>query len=94
MTLALDRIEVESVGGDPKRLARAVLAQLPDIAGPVPIEAIARALDIEEIVACDLESIEGCLQTDALKSCGQIVVNARSRPRRRRFTSRTSWAIS
>ena len=52
----------------------------------MPIEAIARALDIVSIEVAPLTGIEGCLQCDPLKSEGQIVVNANSPPRRRRYT--------
>jgi hypothetical protein len=86
MSLVLSRIEIESAGSDPRKLARALLAQLPAVTGPVPIEAIARALDIVSIEVARLSGIEGCLQCDPLKSEGQIVVNANSPPRRRRYT--------
>ena len=49
MVLELDRIAVEDVGADPVRLAAAILTQLPDITGAIPVHEIARALDIEEI---------------------------------------------
>jgi hypothetical protein len=86
MTLALDRIEIESAGSDPVALARALLAQLPDLDGRVPIDEIALALDIREIVIAPLTSIEACLQCDALKSHGQIIVNANSSAQRRRYS--------
>lgn len=86
MSMALSRIEIESAGSDPRKLARALLAQLPGLTGAVPIEAIARALDIVSIEAAPFTGIEGCLQCDPLKSEGQIVVNANSPPRRRRYT--------
>ena len=86
MTLSLDRMEIESAGSDPVRLAGALLRQLPELAGRVPIDEIALALDIVEIVEAPLEGIEGCLQTDALKSEGQIIVRAGNHPGRRRFT--------
>ena len=86
MSLALSRIEIESAGSDPRKLARALLAQLPELTGPVPIEAIARALDIVSIEVSRSSGIEGCLQMRPLKSEGQIVVNAKSSPRRRRYT--------
>ena len=86
MTLELSRVEIESVGSDPRKLARALLAQLPPGDGPVPIESIACALDIVSIEVAPLSGIEGYLQCDALKSEGQIVVNANSPPRRRRYT--------
>lgn len=86
MTLALDRIEIESVGADPVRLAAALFRQLPGLDGAVPIEEIALALDIESIEVRPLMSIEGCLQCDPLKSRGQIVVNALGPRRRRRYS--------
>ena len=86
MSLALSGIEIESVGSDPRKLARALLAQPPAVTGPVPIEAIAGAIDIVSIAVAPLLGIEGCLQCDPLKSEGQIVVNANSPRRRRRYT--------
>ncbi len=86
MSLALDPIEIESAGADPVRLARALLEQLPDLDGRVPIGEIALALDIVGIKERPLSSVEGCLQCDPLKSHGQIVVNALSPRRRRRYT--------
>lgn len=86
MAISLDRIEVEEAGADPVRLARAIHRQLPDHTGPVPVYDIARALDIEEIREERLTSFEGCLLTDRQKSYGAILVNASSRPRRRRYS--------
>lgn len=83
----LDRIEIESVGSDPVRLAEALLDQLPGYVAPVPIYEIARALDIVSIRALPLRSLEGCLQCDPLKSRGQIIVNSQGSPRRQRFTT-------
>lgn len=86
MTLTLDRCEIESVGSDPERLASALLKQLPDVTAAIPVEEIALALDIEEIVEARLTSIEACLQTDRLRSRGQIVVRAGARTSRRRWS--------
>lgn len=86
MTLALDRIEIESVGADPVHLATALLKQMPDIDGALPVEEIALALDILAIEKAPLQGIAGCLQCDPLKSEGQIVVNANDARRRRRYT--------
>ena len=87
MTLTLDRVEIESAGSDPLALARALLAQLPDLDGRVPIDEIALALDILSIEERPFIGLEGCLQCDATKSHGLIVVNALSSPRRRRYTN-------
>lgn len=86
MTLSLDRIEIESVGSDPVRLASAVLRQLPGLTGAVPIGEVALALDILAIEEAPLETIAGCLQCDAHKYEGQIVVRAKDSLRRRRYT--------
>lgn len=86
MGLSLDRIAIEEVGANPERLAAAIISQLPDLAGAVPVYDIARALDIEEIREERLTSFEGCLLTDQHKSQGSILVNASSNPRRRRYT--------
>lgn len=86
MSLTLDRVEIEGVGSDPVGLADALLRQLPDLDGRVPIDEIARALDIIDILEAPLAGLEGCLQTDGQKSEGQIIVRAGRSARRRRFT--------
>ena len=86
MTLTLDRVEIESAGSDPRRLASALLKQLPDTSSRIPIHDIARALNIVAIEEAPLRSIEGCLQSDAWKSEGQIIVNSASSARRQRYT--------
>ncbi|MCC0052430.1 MAG: ImmA/IrrE family metallo-endopeptidase [Rhodobiaceae bacterium] len=86
MTLALDRVEIEGAGSDPRRLASALLKQLTDTSSRIPIHEIARALDIVAIGAAPLRSIEGCLQCDALRSEGQIIVNSASSAQRQRYT--------
>ena len=86
MTLKLDRVKVEEVGASPARLAQAILTQLPDLQGAVPVYDIARALDIDEIREERTSSFEGCLLTDRNKSRGAILVNAASGLRRRRFS--------
>lgn len=84
--MELDRIEIESAGSDAERLAAALLKQLPDLEGRVPIDEIALALDILQIVEAPLVGVEGCLQTDAHKSQGQIVLREGRSPRRTRYT--------
>ncbi|MCW5752138.1 MAG: ImmA/IrrE family metallo-endopeptidase [Alphaproteobacteria bacterium] len=84
--LELDRVEVEAVGGDPAGLAAAIHDQLPDLSGAVPVHAIARALDIEEIREESLTSFEACLLTDPHKSRGAILVNRDSSVERRRYS--------
>lgn len=84
--IVLDRMEVEEVGVNPVRLAAAIHDQLGPRPGAVPVEAIARALDITAIRFEPLSNIEGALVTMLERDTGQILVNATSPPRRRRFT--------
>jgi hypothetical protein len=77
---------IAEVGANPQRLAAAIHAQLGDVPGPVPIAAIAHALDIVEIRVEPMPNIEGALLTTPERSSGKILLNARSSSRRRRFT--------
>ena len=47
--LQIDRMEIDDVGGNPVKLAQAVLNQVIDLKPPVPVREIAKALDIYEI---------------------------------------------
>ena len=53
---------------------------------PVPIEDIAKAVDISDIAAIGTSGFEGGLITDRDKSQGVILVKRENRPRRQRFT--------
>src|SRR6185437_10705677 len=53
---------------------------------PVPIEELARQLDIREIAPLETEGFEGGLLTDEARSSGIILVNGAARRGRRRFT--------
>jgi len=72
--------------GSPETLVQGILKQVPDMPIPVPIEAIARAVDITEIAAIGASGFEGGLITDREKSEGVILVNRESSRRRQRFT--------
>ena len=84
--LAIDRMEIDDAGGNPVKLARAVVKQLPDTGAAVPVREIAEAVDIYEIREEPLEGIEGGLVTADDKSIGSILVNSKSDERRRRYT--------
>jgi len=88
--LALCRMTVEEAGGsNPDQLAAAIHAQIEEQgqrAGPVPVEAIAAALDIKEIRKEAIDNLEGALVTTAERSDGSILVNSTSNRRRQRFT--------
>ena len=86
LPLKLDRIAIEEVGLNPEKLALAIHRQLALTAGAVPVYAIARALDIEDIREEALVNLEGMLLTTPERSNGSILVNSRSSPERRRFS--------
>lgn len=72
--------------GNPEQLAAAILRQVPDLPVPVPVESIARALDIIDIRPLETEGFEGSLISYPEKSEGIILVNMRSQPQRQRFS--------
>lgn len=77
---------VDDIATDPVRIAREIHRQLGVIEPPVPVDEIARALDIEHIVASAIRGYEGLLITDAERDRGVIQVNSSSSPQRRRFS--------
>ncbi len=79
-------MEVEEAGYNSRKLAERIHLQLGSLSGAVPVRKIALELDIVEINEAPLTSFEGALLTTAERSYGAIVVNAASKPRRRRFT--------
>jgi hypothetical protein len=81
----LDRIELADISG-PKRLASKLHEQIGVITGPVPIEEIARALDIVDIKVERFDGFEGMLLTDAARRQGAILANRKGGERRARFT--------
>jgi len=85
--MQLSRMDLDEGGDDPRRIAEAILAQCPETPIPVPVEAIAYALDIQEIRVESLKSFEDALiTTGPEKGEGSIVVNAENGLRRRRYT--------
>lgn len=67
-------------------LVAKILEAEPRLSIPVPIEELARRLDIEDIRTIATDSFEGGLVTDEARSSGFILVNRRATPKRRRFT--------
>lgn len=72
--------------GSPMGLATKILSVEKDLPIPVPIEDLARQLDIEKIAALETEGFEGGLLTDENRSAGIILVNRAAKGGRRRFT--------
>lgn len=83
--MLISRMDLADLGS-PEALVEGILKQVPDLPIPVPIEDIARSVDITDITFIGTGSFEGGLVTDRDKSEGVILVNPRSGRRRRRFT--------
>lgn len=83
--MILDRLELADIGG-PVRLASKLHEQIGPLSEPVPIEEVARALDIVEIRVQDFSGFEGMLLTDVTRRKGVILANSRGGRRRARFT--------
>jgi hypothetical protein len=71
--------------GSPEGLVMLILKAAPELRVPVPIEDLARQLDIEDIQEFDTEGFEGGLVTDTARSRG-VILTRNSHPFRRRFT--------
>jgi len=86
--LQLSRMDIEEAGSNPDKLAEAIHKQLDDSGSikSVPIELIAKALDIIEIRAEPLDTFEGALITTQQRTVGKVLVNSLSAAPRRRFT--------
>ncbi|PHZ84019.1 ImmA/IrrE family metallo-endopeptidase [Paremcibacter congregatus] len=84
--IIIDRMELEDVGGDPVKLAQAVLDQIPDNSFPIPVREIASALNIYEIKEENNISFEGALIAPDNKSEGAIIVRGDRSEQRKRFT--------
>ncbi|WP_300303429.1 ImmA/IrrE family metallo-endopeptidase [Ferrovibrio sp.] len=63
-----------------------ILKSEPSLTLPIPIEAIARQLDITDIVEIEAEGFVGGLITDTSRSAGSILVRRGLMEERRRFT--------
>ena len=81
--LRLDRMAVEEVGSHPERLAAAIHDQLGLAAGPVPVEAIAAALDIAEIRIADRRPRGSARHHGGARRRNDLVRAGAPRPRRR-----------
>lgn len=84
--IEINRMELEDVGGNPIKLAQAVLSQLPNVSLPIPIRDIAYALNIYEIKEENGVSFEGALIAPDDKSEGAIAIRADRSEERKRFT--------
>ena len=81
----ISRLDLDGTGS-PEGLVGKILKALPDLPIPVPVEELARALDITDIDVLTTDGFEGGLITDDCKSEGTVLVNRAARRGRRRFT--------
>lgn len=70
----------------PEQIIQGIINLVPDLPIPVPVDDLARMLDITEIQALETQGFEGGLLTDINKSEGIILFNQASPFQRRRFT--------
>lgn len=81
----ISRLDLDGTGS-PEGLVGKILKAVPDLPIPVPIDELARRLDIVAIKELTTEGFEGGLITDDCKSEGTILVNRAAVRGRRRFT--------
>lgn len=72
--------------GSPEALADCIVNHFTDIEIPIPLERIAEAVGIVEVIGQTTDGFEGVLITDGSKTKGSIAYNDSSRLERRRFT--------
>jgi Zn-dependent peptidase ImmA (M78 family) len=85
--MEIDRLAVDDTPMVPEAKAAAIHRQLNPAVLPIPVHAIARALDIIEIEERPMESgFEGLLICEAERDIGVIAVNQSSSWQRRRFS--------
>jgi Zn-dependent peptidase ImmA (M78 family) len=83
--MKVTRLDLDGTGS-PDGIVGKILKAEPDLPIPVPIEELARQLDITNILDLTTEGFEGGLITDDCRSEGTILVNRAARRGRRRFT--------
>jgi Zn-dependent peptidase ImmA (M78 family) len=83
--MQVTRMDLDGAGS-PSALVIKILKAEPGLTLPIPVEDLARQLDIEDIRDLDSEGFEGGLITDAGRSSGFILVKGSARGGRRRFT--------
>lgn len=86
MALTIDRMEIDDAGANPKKLAEAIVQQLPTGVHAIPVREIAAAIDIYEIREAVLEGLEGGLIVPEDKSNGAILVHSERHETRKRYT--------
>jgi Zn-dependent peptidase ImmA (M78 family) len=83
--MQVTRLDLDGTGS-PDGLVLKILKAEPGLSYPVPVEELAKALDIQEIAELETEGVEGGLLMDRHRSAGIIFVNKAAKGGRRRFT--------
>jgi uncharacterized protein DUF955 len=83
--MKVTRLDLDGTGS-PEGIVSKILKAEPDLPIPLPIEDLARQLDITNILDLTTDGFEGGLITDDCRSQGTILVNRAARLGRRRFT--------
>ncbi|UVC17079.1 ImmA/IrrE family metallo-endopeptidase [Mesorhizobium onobrychidis] len=83
--MTVSRIDLADAA-TPEKLVLEILKNEPGLAIPVPIETLARQLDIVDILPLETDGYEGGLITPVDKFNGSILFNRASPRKRRRFT--------
>ena len=83
--MQVTRLDLDGTGS-PLGLAGKILEAEPSLVIPVPIEDLARQLDIQDIAELTTEGFEGGLITDDVRSSGIVLVRKGMNRHRRRFT--------
>lgn len=83
--MKLTRMDLDGTGS-PMGLVSKILKAEPSLPLPIPIEEIAKRLDITDIQDVVADNFEGGLITDTTRSSGKILVNRLAIRGRRRFT--------
>jgi Zn-dependent peptidase ImmA (M78 family) len=83
--MQIDRMDLDECR-TPEKLISEIMRQVPDMPIPVPIEEVARAVDITEIHRMETPDFEGGLITQPERRDGMILVNAGGTLQRQRYT--------
>lgn len=83
--MKVTRLDLDGAGS-PMALVSKIMKVETELRAPIPIEDLARQLDIEKITALETEGFEGGLLTDENRQFGIILVDEGVTEGRRRFT--------
>jgi len=83
--MQIDRMDLDECR-TPEAIVTEIVRQIPNMPVPVPIEDLARAVDIVDIRRMDTPNFEGGLITQPERRDGMILVNSNGSQQRQRYT--------